>query len=286
MEFLQLVYFCSAAETENFAKTAKDFNVPATGISQSIRRLEKELGVTLFDRTANQVKLNARGRLFYQNVRSGMDILEGAQRKVRDDGVEGTIRLLVKANRNLVLKTMARFLEKYKHVSFDIDLEPDGDLGKYDLIITDNFYYREDYRRSGLLDEAIVLAMPKNHPLANKEDLAVADLKKEPFLCYHEGNGMNRLTTSICAKADFSPRMALLCDDLGTLARCIELGIGVAMVPEVAFQEYLSDKLCLRDITGFRRPTVVCYDKRKLMSTATRVFLDMLHADAKEATGK
>ena len=286
MEFLQLVYFCSAAETENFAKTAKDFNVPATGISQSIRRLEKELGVTLFDRTANQVKLNARGRLFYQNVRSGMDILEGAQRKVRDDGVEGTIHLLVKANRNLVLKTMARFLEKYKHVTFDMDLDPDGGLGKYDLIITDNFYYREYYRRTGLLDEVIVLAMPKNHPLAEKEDLTVADLKKEPFLCYHDGNGLNRLTTSICAKADFSPRMALLCDDLGTLARCVELGMGVALVPEIAFREHFSDKLCLRDITGSRRPTVVCYDKRKLMSTATRVFLDMLHADAKEAAGK
>lgn len=286
MEFLQLVYFCSAAETENFAKTAKDFNVPATGISQSIRRLEKELGVTLFDRTANQVKLNARGRLFYQNVRSGMDILEGAQRKVRDDGVEGTIHLLVKANRNLVLKTMARFLEKYKRVTFDMDLESDGNLGKYDLIITDNFYYREYYRRSGLLDETIVLAMPKNHPLAEKEDLTVADLKKEPFLCYHEGNGLYRLTNSICAKADFSPRLALLCDDPGMLARCIELGMGVALVPEIAFREYLSDKLCLRDITGFRRPTVVCYDKRKLMSTATRVFLDMLHADAKETAGK
>lgn len=286
MEFLQLVYFCSAAETENFAKTAKDFNVPATGISQSIRRLEKELGVTLFDRTANQVKLNARGRLFYQNVRSGMDILEGAQRKVRDDGVEGTIHLLVKANRNLVLKTMARFLEKYKHVSFDMDLDPDGGLGKYDLIITDNFYYREYYRRTGLLDETIVLAMPKNHPLAEKEDLTVADLKKEPFLCYHDGNGLNRLTNSICAKADFSPKIALLCDDLGSLARCIELGMGVALVPGIAFREFLSDKICLRDVSGSRRPTVVCYDKRKLMSTATRVFLDMLHADAKEAMGK
>ena len=65
MEILQLLYFCSAAETENFAQTAKVYGVPATSISQSVRRLEKELEVTLFDRVANGVKLNERGKVFY-----------------------------------------------------------------------------------------------------------------------------------------------------------------------------------------------------------------------------
>lgn len=49
MELLQLKYFCDAAETENFSKTAKKYLVPTSNISQSIKRLERELGVELFD---------------------------------------------------------------------------------------------------------------------------------------------------------------------------------------------------------------------------------------------
>ena len=47
MELLQLTYFCHAAETESFAKTAREMGVPAAGISQSVKRLETELGATL-----------------------------------------------------------------------------------------------------------------------------------------------------------------------------------------------------------------------------------------------
>ena len=57
---LQLTYFCSAAETESFAKTAQKYGILAQGVSQSVRRLEKELGVSLFDRYANRIVLNER----------------------------------------------------------------------------------------------------------------------------------------------------------------------------------------------------------------------------------
>ena len=48
MELLQLKYFCDAAQSENFSKTAKKFGVPTSNISQSVKRLEKELSTPLF----------------------------------------------------------------------------------------------------------------------------------------------------------------------------------------------------------------------------------------------
>ena len=65
MELLQLKYFCDAAETENFSLTAKKFEVPPSGISQTVKRLEEELGTELFIRGANRVSLNEQGRIFY-----------------------------------------------------------------------------------------------------------------------------------------------------------------------------------------------------------------------------
>jgi len=52
MELLQLTYFCDAAVTQNFSKTAQKYNVPPSNISQSIKRLERELSAPLFDRRA------------------------------------------------------------------------------------------------------------------------------------------------------------------------------------------------------------------------------------------
>jgi len=64
MELLQLKYFCDAAETQNYSKTAKKFYVPTSNISQSVKRLERELGVELFEHRANRIVLAESGKRF------------------------------------------------------------------------------------------------------------------------------------------------------------------------------------------------------------------------------
>ena len=96
MELLQLTYFCDAAETENFSQTAKTYRVPTSNISQSIHRLETELGVLLFDRLANRVSLNDNGRFFYTNIKSALTMIGDAKNKLCDiDEISGEIKILV-----------------------------------------------------------------------------------------------------------------------------------------------------------------------------------------------
>mgnify|MGYP002513475198 CR=1 FL=1 len=68
MEFLQLKYFQHAARSENFSHTATAFMVPPSSVSVSIKKLESELGVPLFDRTANKLSLNENGKLFLKTA--------------------------------------------------------------------------------------------------------------------------------------------------------------------------------------------------------------------------
>ena len=117
MDLLQLTYFCHAAETENFAKTARHFGIPAAGVSQSIKRLEKELGVSLFDRSPNGIRLNARGESFYLSTKSALSMLEDAKKKARDEEVSGECRLLVMTCREVVGEAIRRFREKHKELS-------------------------------------------------------------------------------------------------------------------------------------------------------------------------
>lgn len=109
MELLQLTDFYDAALTEKFSKTAEKYKVPPSNISQSIKRLEKELSIALFDRRANRVVLNDRGRAFYQQVRQALDLLESARTAAAGHGAEDRLRLVIHVNRRIVMKAVERF---------------------------------------------------------------------------------------------------------------------------------------------------------------------------------
>ena len=79
MELLQLKYFCDAAQTEKFSQTAKNFFVPVSNISQSIKRLEKELGTELFYHKGNRVSLNNDGKQFYSSVSHALALIDNAK---------------------------------------------------------------------------------------------------------------------------------------------------------------------------------------------------------------
>ena len=87
MELLQLKYFCDSATTENFSQTAKKFGVPPSDVSQSIRRLERELGVGLFIRRANSIGISEYGREFYARASKALSLLEEAKAILKEAGL-------------------------------------------------------------------------------------------------------------------------------------------------------------------------------------------------------
>ena len=77
MELLQLKYFCDAAHTENFSATAKKFGVPTSAVSQSISRLEKELGSIFFSTTLGEAFAGVGGVFFTLISSTGFSIAFG-----------------------------------------------------------------------------------------------------------------------------------------------------------------------------------------------------------------
>ena len=110
MELLQLKYFCDAAQTENFSETAKKFSVPPSNISQSIHRLEKELGTELFERTANRIRLSHDGKIFSDGAKKALACLENAKTAVQDTGeLRGEIKIGILTNRRVVTEVIGTF---------------------------------------------------------------------------------------------------------------------------------------------------------------------------------
>ena len=120
MELLQLRYFCDAAQTENFSQTARKYQVPTSNISQTIKRLESELGTELFHRRKNHIFLNEQGRVFYQGAKAALEQLEDTKLRLQDvqESVNGEIKILALVNRRIITKTIEIFRELYPEVSF------------------------------------------------------------------------------------------------------------------------------------------------------------------------
>ena len=280
MELLQLTYFCSAAEKENFSKTAKEYNVPASNISQSIHRLENEIGTKLFDRTANRIRLNEKGKMFYKDVKNALMFIDNATKKIYEqEEISGEIRILANTNRRIVTAAMETFEEQYNGVSFFINHSLDEDIDKYDLIITDRIIDRNDFSKQLLMVDEILLAMSIFNPFANKE-MKLSDLEDERFITMNDKSGLYRLTNEICNSAGFVPHIAIQSDDPYYIRKYIEMGQGVSFIPSVSWKGLFSKNVVCKKITDTKRFTYVYNNNKKYMSRATGIFLQVLNETA------
>ena len=138
MELLQLKYFCDAAKSQNFSKTASRFGVPPSDISQSIRRLERELQVSLFVRQANRVKLNDIGAEFYERVSFAINLIDEAKNAIFDDVNRGRIKICINSNRRIVMHTIEQFKRSYPDVEIHTTHFASSEDDDFDIIITND----------------------------------------------------------------------------------------------------------------------------------------------------
>jgi len=283
VELLQLRYFCHAAETENFSKTAKEYTVPTSNISQSIHRLEDELGASLFDRRANKVNLNDYGKEFYENVKTALVLIDEAKNKLSsNDELFGEIRILANANRQIVTRAIEEFPDSLNKVSFFINTSSDEEIDKYDLIITDKLIPQRHFKKKPLIVDDILLAMRKDNPLASKDDLSVKDLENERFITMSKERGIFALTNEICNSAGFIPNVVIQSDDPYYIRKYVEMGLGICFYPSRSWGGMFAENVeCMR-LVDVKRYTYVYYNEQKHMSKAKKMFLDSLIRISKE----
>lgn len=281
MELLQLTYFCSAAETENFSKTAQEYRVPASNISQSIHRLERELGCSLFDRSTNRLWLNEQGKIFYENIKSALKLIDDAKIKLSDkDLISGEIRILTEANRNVVTRAIEVFQESYKNVSIYVNHTSDGSPDKYHLIISDKLFNQKYLKKHLLIVDRILLAVRKDNPLATKKDITVRDLENEQFITMGLESGITKITKEICHQAGFIPNITVQSDDPFYIRKYVDLGLGISFFPSVSWGGMFSDDVVCREIIKMKRDTFVYFNTQKYTSKAAELFLQILLSEA------
>ena len=283
MELLQLKYFCDAAKNENFSKTAKHFGVPPSDISQSVRRLEQELGVLLFTRQANKITLNERGMDFYRRVSEAIRLIDEARNVVNDSINQGRINICINSNRRVVMKTLEKFKALYPSVEVHTTHFDDPNVKDFDLVITGETTGYDGFERQKLVSESISLAVRSDSLLASCDKIDIASLSEESFIAMTEKSTLHTLTKKICYDHGFVPRITVQSDDPFYVRKCVELGLGIAFVPNFSWQGQFPESVVLKPIANYTRNTYLYTRLHRYLSLSARKFVEMLLAECSVA---
>lgn len=233
MELLQLRYFAESAMSGSFTKTAGKYGVPVTSVSSSIKRLEQEIGCTLFDRTANRVLLNARGKKLLETANellTRLDTTVGALSSENGDTRE--IKLLIRGMRRRITDDIIEYRRAnpaavFKTV-FDFGKE---NYDEFDVIIDTERNVYPHYERFKLYDMRLFLKTAADDPLCRKK-LRLSDLKDCSFLSMGLNSNMQRILERACAHAGFIPNVSVVCNDIECYEKLIASGMGIGIARE------------------------------------------------------
>ena len=276
MEILQLRYFCSAAESENFSATAAQYCVPPSDISQSIKRLERELDTKLFDRSANRVHLSDKGREFYLKISRVLQLLDTAVQDITTAGSGGQLRILVGSIRRITMQAIERFRMEYPQVDIVAQHSYTSPGEDFDLIVTTENLDSKELDRTLLLREELCLAVRGDNPLASAPALSAEALEGQAFVSMSAGSPLYALTREVCARMGFTPHIAIQSDDPFYIRKCVEMGLGAAIVPSVSWRGQFSSDTMLLPLKGEERPTYLYRRKNKPLSGSTVDFIRLL----------
>ncbi len=288
MELLQLKYFISAAETENFSKTARRYLVPTSNISQTVKRIEAELGCELFERSANKIRLGKNGRIFYERIKIALLEIEKAKEAVSPSEGEicGEIKLSICTDRRLVTGAIQRFTEVYPNVSFRISHSAEQSENS-DIVISDRVSKPSAYTKQLLTKEDILLATVQslNVDGVSESEMCKA-LRSLSYISMPDTSSLYRNMVEICNCIGFEPNITIITDDPFYMRKYVEMGLGAAFIPALSWQGQFDEKVKLYRVGDFTRSTYIFRKNTSAFSNTEDMFCRFLREETLKVTQK
>jgi DNA-binding transcriptional LysR family regulator len=245
VELRQLEHFVTAAEERHFTRAAQRLHIVQSGLSASIRALERELGTPLFVRSTRRVELTQAGLALLPEARrtlaaatTAADAVAAVQGLVRGTLAVGTMQILPPAVDLVAI--LGRFHAQHPGVELRLRQAGTGTLlgevaaGALDLaLVAPVGRPPAGLVVRGLASEPLLVACAPEHPLARREEVELAELAGEPFVDFQPDWGLRMLVDRQLAAAGLDRHTALEVNDVPTLLELVAHGLGVALVPEV-----------------------------------------------------
>ncbi len=237
----------------SFNQAATHMRLTASAVSQQVSALERSLGTAVVRRSTRGVELTEAGRVLVETGDAIAAELSQAEREIerlsRADGERLTVATFTSGGQRILPEALIVFSAAYPHVELTVlEGDPPETLplvrsGAADLALAYHFDGPPPVRpgdRSGLswthlVDDPLWIVLPENHPLAQRESLAMAELAGQRWVhgCPFVGDTVGHYA----ALAGFEPRTACRGTDYRFAQSLVRAGVGISLIPTVALAE-------------------------------------------------
>ena len=272
MDLQQMEYVLAVAKYRNFTLAAESCFISQSSLSLQISKLEKELGVRLFDRTTRSIRITEAGQAFVQQA---TEILQGSDRlRQTMSDYSGLLRGTINIGAITALEKIgfsdliADFYARYPGLTLNITHEKSVTLlealerHEIDLAFlaqppSGSF---PNIRFSHMGTDEYVLLVPDSHPLAGRDTVGLSLLKDERFILHHPDQTAGSVLINACKDAGFTPNVVCRIDTSSIALSLIRTGIGIGILPREELDYFHIDGLCRLQLS---RPL----EKRIVMAT-------------------
>ena len=265
MDIQRLRVFSAIAREGSVSAAAAALDYTQPTVSHHLAALEAELGTRLVDRQPRGVVLNDRGRALLPHAEAILSRLEEAERAVHDQASlrTGAVRIgtFPTAGASLLPPAVAELRRRHPGIGVTLtEAEPTETLaalrdGRLDLALVfsqpgHGLERSTDVTLHALLDDPLLLVLPQRHRLARRRRVPLTALTEEGWITgMHPNDPCSMLLTRACLAVGFAPRVLLRSDDYGLIRAFVAVGVGVALVPQLALA-HVPEAVVVREVDG------------------------------------
>jgi LysR family transcriptional activator of glutamate synthase operon len=246
MEIRQLRAAVAVGRRLNFTAAAEELSLAQPALSQQIAALERELGVRLFGRTNRRVSITDAGRAFLARAERILGDLRATSEEMTAyaGGLRG--RVVLGTYQSFAEYTLPKVLGRFhaEHPGIEVALREGfgAELlaalreGRIDVFIghvADSMTSIEGLNARPLYDDELVIATAANHPLAQRANLRIEELRDEPWIIFRPGSSLTNRLLRIAREAGFAPRVVFESSDSLTIRALVAEGLGVTLYPRL-----------------------------------------------------
>jgi DNA-binding transcriptional LysR family regulator len=257
LTYRQFEILIAAAAAESFSAAAQRLGISQPSLSESIRRIEREAGVTLFERTTRSVKLTPEGRHAAAVARELVrDFKRALERLVR--GSERPGRIAIAALPSVACAVLPQTLREFsrRHPGIDValhDVQHERALallteGVVDLAITLKPAKQDDLVFDEIAADTAHLVCRSDDPLARRRSVRWRDLEGLPFIGFTRVSSVRRVTDAAFVQTEMAVEPRYEVEQIPTAIALVEAGLGVTALPSLTFSMLRGRDLAARPL--------------------------------------
>lgn len=247
MDIRQLQYLIEVARLRSFTKAAESLYITQPTISKTIRQMEEELGVVLFDRVGKRITLTDAGQIMVNQAQNIVKSFNNMSAELDDlrNLKKGHIRIGLPpmVGSSFFPKVIGQFHKRYPEITIQLfedgakKVEADVDSGALDVGIAVLPVTVEGMQYFSFVEEKLNLLVHPSHRLWGLKEASLTELAGESFVLFREDFVLHDRIIAECVRVGFHPRVVYESSQWDLISEMVAANLGIALLPETVCRE-------------------------------------------------